>query len=280
VSKRILVVGQGSYIGESFARYAKDIFTIDVVDSRNDKWQDVDFSGYDTILHCAGIAHVAQKKNMRELYYAINCQLAVTVAQKAKNEGVGQFVFLSSMSVYHHSQKEITKDTPPNPICFYGGSKLAAEKQLQQLATSSLKMCIVRPPMVYGAGCKGNFPRIVTLTRRLPIFPNINNRRSMIYIDNLCEFFVQAIDSEREGVYLPQNEEWVNTTKLVKLIAKAQGKNIFTTKIFNPAIKLLSKSLSQFGKLFGNLYYAQTGDEHEYNKINFSDSIKASVTKE
>jgi UDP-glucose 4-epimerase len=272
--KKVLVIGDDSYIGQSFETFAKDKYDIKMVNSRNDAWKSVDFTGYDSVLHCAGIAHVKQTKKIKELYYKINCDLAVDVAKKAKKENVRQFIFLSTMAVYGTAKSEIDKETVPNPNKgdFYGDSKLKAEQELQRLVDDCFKLCIVRPPMVYGKGCKGNFPKLVKLAKKMPIFPNYQNKRSMIYIDNLCSFFCKLIENENKGLFLPQNQEYVNTTEFVKCIAECYGKSMTTTKWLNWVIWLLAKRISVFEKLFGNLCYLKIGNE--CNGVAFEESIK------
>ena len=274
--KRVIVIGDDSYIGKSFEETAKDRYEIKMVSSRNDAWREVDFTGYDSILHCAGIAHVKQSKEMESLYYEINCDLAVDVAEKAKNEGVRQFIFLSSMAIYGTAKSEIDINIMPNPNKgdFYGGSKLKAEQELQRLVDDNFILCIVRPPMVYGKGCKGNFQKLVKLVKICPIFPDYPNKRSMIYIDNLCSFFCSLIDSEDSGVFLPQNSKYVNTTQLVRNI---KGGRVITTRLFNPLIQLLVKRVSTFDKLFGDLYYVKQGDEDDFNIVEFEESVKWSM---
>jgi len=263
--KNILITGANSYIGMSFAKYARGKFNIESINVRDDKWKEFDFSHFDTVLHCAGIAHTAPKKDVP--YMAVNCDLAVNIAKHAKTAGVKQFVFLSSMSVHD----------PKSP---YGASKLAAEQKFQVLASDCFNICILRPPMVYGYGCKGNFPRLVKLATKLPFFANIKNQRSMIYIDNLSEFICQAIAENKTGTHNPQNTEYVNTTELVKLIADLHGRRMPTTKLFNPIIKFLQKKIEPFDKLFGNMTYTKAGDEADYNVVDFEDSVQAAVKGE
>ena len=267
--KKVLIIGANSYIAKSFAEFTKTKsgFEITAVSSRDNAWSDIDFAQYDSILHCAGIAHIKQKTDMKSLYYEINCDLAVQVAKKAANDGVRQFVFLSSVAAIHHDNGDL-----------YGASKLKAEQELENLVNEydisddiEMKLCIVRPPMVYGIGCKGNFPKLVKLARILPIFPNYPNRRSMIYIDNLCEFLYRLIEREASGSFLPQNKEYVNTTELVKII----NKRVITTRLFNPLIKQLAKKRgSIFEKLFGDLLCERVGDESEYNIVEFEESVR------
>jgi UDP-glucose 4-epimerase len=275
--KKVLVIGDDSYIGMSFEAFAKDKFGIKMVSSRNGAWKDVDFSGYDSVLHCAGIAHISRDPKMKSLYYEVNCDLTVNVALKAKESNVRQFVFLSSMLVYGSRNTEIDKETIPNPDNFYGGSKLKAEQGLQKLADSNLKLCVIRPPMVYGKRCKGNFPRLVKLARKMPLFPDYPNKRSMIFIDNLCNFICGLIDNKNDGVFLPQNSEYVCTTELVRAIRKCYGKWLRTTKVFNPAIRFLVKRMSVFNKVFGDLCYVKQGNEGEFEVVGFEESVKRSI---
>ncbi|MCL2500890.1 MAG: NAD-dependent epimerase/dehydratase family protein [Defluviitaleaceae bacterium] len=266
MNKNVLIVGQGSYIGERFARYAADRYNIVTVNARDNHWQEADFTDVDTVLHVAGIVHVKQRKDMKPLYYRVNCDLALEVAKKAKASGVGLFIFLSSMAVHR-----------PNPKDYYGGSKMKAEQGLQELSSPDFRVCIVRPPMVYGPGCKGNFPKLVKLAERTPIFPDVNNRRSAIYIDNLCEFLCLAIQKNLDGIHSPQNAEYINTTRLTLFIASLRGKKIRTTRFFNPLILPLMKCVPSLYKLFGTLTCDPSGDEAEYNVMEYEESVRVSV---
>ena len=135
--------------------------------------------------------------------------------------------------------------------------------------------------MVYGKGCKGNYQRLAKLAVKTPIFPDIDNKRSMVYIDNLCEFVRLLIDDCGAGLYFPQNDEYVKTSEMVKLIAEAHGKKIRMTKLFNPLLRLLR--LSTVNKVFGDLVYAQSMSS-DYDKANYRirslrDSIELTETE-
>jgi UDP-glucose 4-epimerase len=275
--KKVLIIGEGSYIGNSFAAFAKERYEIKIVSSLNDAWRSAGFAEYDSILCAAGIAHIKQTKKNESLYYKINCGLAADFARKAKAENAGQFIFLSSMAVYGTSRSEIGEDTAPEPSPgdFYGGSKLKAEQELQKLAGDNFKLCIVRPPMVYGKGCKGNFPKLVKLAKITPVFPDYPNKRSMIYIDNLCNFLCGLIDGGNDGIFLPQNNEHINTADLVRCIAECCNKRIYMTRLFNPLIRFGIRRVPLLGKLFGDLYY--TGTENKHEVTGFKESIKQSI---
>src|SRR5690606_11147904 len=152
----------------------------------DDRWKEKSFSAYDAIFHTAAIVHVKEKDISR--YFKVNRDLTVELANKAKNEGVKQFIFLSTMGVYGTEIGYITKDNIPSPKTPYAQSKYEAEKILIEMNSSNFNVAILRPPIVYGRGCPGNYSRLAKLAVMLPIFPEMDNKRSMIYIDNLSEF--------------------------------------------------------------------------------------------
>jgi len=276
--KRILITGANSYIGTSFEKWLSSCpeeYSVDTVDMKDNKWKEKDFSGYDVVFHVAGIAHVRETKENQYLYYKVNRDLTIDAANKAKKEGVKQFIFLSSMSVYGLKNGVINLNTPINPDSNYGRSKIQAEDSIKLLDENSFKVAILRPPMVYGKGCKGNYSKLANLAIKIPFFPNINNKRSMIYIDNLSEFVRILIDNDSNGLFFPQNIEYVKTSKMVELIAKAHGKKIILTSLFNPLITLLKFNL--FNKVFGDLVYetnlSKDNFMYEKNFINFEKSI-------
>lgn len=281
--KKILITGKNSYVGNSFAEWVgqyPDQYEIDKISLRNDAWKEVDFSKYDVVLHVAGIAHRKETKKNSNLYFEVNTDLAYKVSQKAKSDGVNYFVFLSSMSVYGMETGEITINTMPNPKTNYGKSKLQAEEQIKMLEDSSFKLAILRPPMIYGKNCKGNYPRLAQIAIKSPIFPKIDNKRSMIYVDNLSEFIRVLIDKEKTGLFFPQNSDYVNTSELVELISLEHDKKIILTKLFNPIIKILG-GINIVNKVFGDLIYDKSMSPYKfYNVIDFNNSIKLTESME
>ena len=226
--KQILITGSDSYIGGYLEAYLNarpdQQYRVKTVDVRGDGWRNASFSGYDAVIHVAGLAHVRETAKNREAFFRINRDLTAEIANRAKAEGVRQFIFFSSMSVYGMSRGIITGQTQPSGGSAYGESKLEAERILEALRDQSLCVALIRPPMVYGPGCKGNFQTIRRLACKLPVFPSVKNRRSMIYIENLCEFLRLCVDLRLDGVYFPQNSEYMNTTDLACWIAAANGK--------------------------------------------------------
>ena len=291
--KKILITGANSYIGMSFEAYLRqwpDQYAVTTVDMIDGSWRQTSFAGYDTVYHVAGIAHSDSGKITEEkkaLYYKINTNLTVETAQKAKADGVKQFIFMSSAIVYGDSapvgqSKMITKDTPVSPANCYGDSKVQAENGIRPLADDGFKVVILRPPMIYGKGSKGNFPLLVKLANKLPAFPKVSNQRSMLYIGNLVEFVRLMIDHEEEGVFWPQNAEYSNTSDMVRQIAAANGRKLLLVPCLTWLLKLASHATGLANKAFGNLSYDQSMSRYpvDYQKFSLAESIRLSVASD
>ena len=295
--KKVLITGAGSYIGETFKSYAEEKyegnFEIDSLDMLDPAWKEKDFSKYDIIYHVAGIAHADVgnvSEEVKQKYYAVNTDLTIEVARKAKEEGVKEFVFMSSMIVYGESapygkMKLIDKNTVPNPANFYGDSKLQADVGVRELADNNFKVIVLRPPMIYGKGSKGNYPILAKLAKKMPVFSEVSNQRSMLHIDNLCEFLCQImlikVFKYTSVVLVPQNGEWTKTSEMVGEIAKVSGKKIRNMKIFAPAVWIGGKVPGKIGELvnkaFGNNAYSQEMSVYrgiDYRVVDLKTSIE------
>ncbi|WFF74402.1 NAD-dependent epimerase/dehydratase family protein [Proteiniclasticum sp. QWL-01] len=270
--KRVLITGKNSYIGTSLENWLMrepDQYKVDTVDMKDGSWKEKDFSLYDVVFHVAGIAHVSSDPKMEDLYYNVNRDLTIQTAEKAKAEGVKQFIFMSSIIVYgdsSSSKRVIDKNTVPTPSNFYGNSKLQAEEGIKNLESDGFKIVVVRPPMIYGKGSKGNYPRLANMAKKIPIFPDIDNERSMLHIDNLCEFIKVMIDYEDNGLFFPQNAEYVKTSELVKTIADVHGKKIWMISWLNWLIRFMF-GIGIVNKVFGNLVYEKSMSD--YDKANY-----------
>ena len=285
--KKILITGANSYIGTSFENYLKGFgneYQVDTLDMIDGSWREKSFAGYDAVFHVAGIVHSDNGKISAEkekLYYAVNTDLTVETAKKARLDGVGQFIFMSSAIVYGESapigkQKLITADTPLTPTNCYGESKVKAEEGILPLNDNAFRVAVLRPPMIYGKNSHGNYPILSRLARKLPVFPAVNNNRSMLYVENLTEFVRLIIENEESGIFWPQNKEFSNTTEIVKLIAAAHGKKIIILKGFTWALKLLSLVTGLVNKAFGSLAYDKALSEYkqDYQKFTLEESIR------
>jgi len=288
--KKVLITGKNSYIGTSFEEYIKenfqDAFIIDTLDVKDKNWKAEDFSVYDSVFHVAGIAHSDNGKITKEkeqLYYSVNTDLSIDVAAKAKADGVKQFVFMSSAIVYGNSapigkEKVITKDTPVSPANCYGDSKVQAETGINKLRDNNFKVVILRSPMIYGKGSKGNYPILSKFAKKLPVFPYINNSRSMLYVENLCEFVRLMVVNDEDGLFWPQNHEYVNTSEMVQTIADVCNNKIILIKGTTLILKMLSVFVGLVNKAFGNLTYESDISEYIENYRVVS-SLKESIER-
>ena len=302
--KKVLILGANSYIGNSFQQYLgenyNDQYEVHKVSLRGEAWKEDDWSGYDSILNVTGKAHAdigILTEEQKQEYYAVNCDLACEAAQKAVKDGVGQYIYLSSVIVYGDSSNgggaiHITKDTKPAPSNFYGDSKWQAEQKLQVLfeelkeddGKNNTALAIVRPPMIYGKNSKGNFKMLVKLADKVPVFPNVKNERSMIYVENLAEFLCLLVESQKSGVFLPQNASCVTTAQMVAAIATAKGKNVHLCNWMNPFVALAKKMPGKIGgmagKAFGSMVIEQELSRKEidgYQRFGLKDSVERSV---
>ena len=281
--KRVLITGAGSFVGTNIEKWLLRVpgeFEVDTVDTMNGAWKQVDYTKYDSVFHVAGIAHVDPKPEMAPLYYKVNRDLAIEVAKWAKEHGVKQFIYMSSGIVYHASKSlkgsVKTLETVPRPNDFYGDSKLQAEKGLRELKCDTFRVCILRPPMIYGPGNKGNLPRLGWLATRLPVFPAWHNKRSMLYVGNLAEFVRQIILREMSGTFFPQNAELADTVEIVRHFAKEHGHRIWISRIFNPLVWLGSFFLPAIPKMFADSYYVPEMSKYDfdYQIVSFEESLK------
>jgi UDP-glucose 4-epimerase len=277
--KRVLITGANSYVGTNVEKWLMkepDQYYVETLDMKDPNWKKFDFSKFDVVFHVAGIAHSTPKKSQETLYYKVNTDLVIETATIAKQAGVKQFIFMSSMIVYNKIEKRITKDTLPDPDNFYGNSKLQAEIGLQKLDSNDFKIVILRPPMIYGPNSKGNFPKLMSFARKSFIFPNFKNKRSMLYIDNLSNSIKYLVDEEARGTYFPQNNDYMCTSQIVRDTAKLIGKKIWFTRIFNPVIYLFRGFVSVVNKMFSDSYYdlEMSKELIRFNVVTNSDSIE------
>lgn len=290
--KNVLITGANSYIGVSFEKYVathySEDLSIQAVDMIDGTWRQKNFSQYDIVFHVAGLAHADVghvNEDTKKQYYAINTDLAIETARKAKESRVKQFVFMSSAIIYGDSapvgkQKRITADTEPQPANFYGDSKWQADRGIRELEDSDFIVTVLRPPMIYGKGSKGNYPTLSSLSKKLVIFPDVQNERSMLYIENLCEFLAQVMMRGEGGIFWPQNAEYTRTSEMVRMIAKESGHKIHLSKALNWVVFLAShipgKPAGLAKKAFGNLSYDQGMSKYdfEYQLVDLKTSVE------
>ncbi|WP_338655175.1 NAD-dependent epimerase/dehydratase family protein [Sporosarcina psychrophila] len=284
---RVLVTGENSYAGRQFEKRISERngeWQIEFISVRNHEWKTNDFSSYDAIYHVAAIVHQKERKENEELYFEVNRDLTYELAVKAKSEGVKSFVFLSTMAVYGLIGKIgentiISKETNEEPTSCYGRSKLEAEHKISSLQSSDFLVSILRIPMIYGYGCPGNYSALRKLAKKTPVFPKVNNRRSLVYIDHLSDLVQYLIEARKSGLFLVKNPDDVNTLVMVNEIALNNSKKIYNSILLGFLIKFFGNNFSVTRKMFGNIYYEKGDSEIDgfiYSKISFKESIEAS----
>ena len=205
----------------------------------------------------------------------------LVAAIKAKNEGVKHFIFFSTKGVYKPNEALLTKNISPEPRSFYGKSKLMAEEKLLKLADERFIVSVLRPPTVYGEGCKGNFLKLVKLSKKIHIFPRCRNKRSMIYIWNLCEYIRLLINDPclKTDIHYPQNREYCGTLDILEAQWQIRGEKYFLAPISGFLLKFLVKMvrIKKFQTVFSDACYdlAMSNEyEYRYCLYSFKESMK------
>lgn len=275
---RIIISGKKGYLANQLKKYIDDknsgheVSLISVRDEKN-KWK---LFKADVFIHASALVHKRETEFTFQDYYKANTELTINLAEKAKKSGVKQFVFISSMSVFGTNRECINENTKLEPASHYGKSKLAAEIELKKLESLDFTITIIRPPMIFGSNCPGNYKSLSKLAKLTFLFPETKNKRSMIYIENLCEFILQTIENNDSGIYHPQDRDYINTGVMVKEIAKANNHSLYLSKILEKLLKVFIGNRSIYKKIFGNLYYSKELSEYRnnyYQKVSLKEAI-------
>ena len=269
----ILVTGANSYTGKAICEYLSSWpgkYHVQTISLRGDSWRTESFRGFDSVIHTAGIAHDSTRNSNKEEYYRVNSELTFDTARKAMNDGVRQFVFMSSSIVYGKSapighEKIITRDSPVNPESYYGDSKVKAENMLATLEGENFRVCVLRCPMIYGRGCRGNYNALSKFARKLPFFPAVRNSRSMLYVKNFAEFVRLVVEDCAHGIFWPQNGEYSCTSEMVKMIAESHGRKILLLPGCEIPLKVLACVSGLVNKAFGSLVYDMSLSDYGKN---------------
>lgn len=283
---KILIVGKDSYIGNHIDRWLSECgCNVSQLDVLTDEWKTYNYNGYDSIVHVAGIVH-RPECNDWELYKRVNTDMPTAIAQKAKSCGVRQYIYISTMGVYGVNKKLtpniINANTPLMPDDMYSRSKLMAEEGLMKLQDGSFNVVCVRPPSVYGKGCRGGYiSGFASIVKLLPVIPLAYEdvKQSFIYIDNLSELVRQAIVNNLHGVYCPQDEKSVNANTLMKALAEGMGKKRWISRILGWGVRLMS-FLPLVQKAYGGVEYSKSLSDIEgidYVVVPFEEGIRRTV---
>lgn len=262
--KTLMITGASGFIGSNFIEKYKDEYNIVPVCLIENKPEDLDYTGVDTILHLAALVH--QMKGAREeKYFEVNTELTKRLATIAKEKRVRHFVFYSTVAVwgthgYFEHEKVITLKTPVNPLTPYAKSKYNAEEVLNELKTNNFKISILRPPMVYGKDCPGNMKRLEKLVDILPVLPfgNDENKRTIVHIDKLLDETNRIIQNEKEGVSIPRDNQDVSIKNILEYIFKEKNTKRILIKLPRSGVKLLHKLKPKvIESLYGSLLFRE-----------------------
>lgn len=280
--KELLVTGASGFVGSRFCSQYKDKYSICTISLQKSVVADIDFEKVDTVLHLAGIAH-RMEKTPDELYHKINHKLSYELALKAKEAGVKHFIYMSTIKVYGDHMELVAPDVPCEPDDAYGESKLLGENAIQSLSSDKFIVSIIRPPLIYGPGVKGNMKKLIELTGKRKVLPfgRIDNQRSLVGIDNLLALIELILKNRPSGVFLVQDAQPLSTSQLIELIGEAQGRSlklISIPGIVRSLLKVLKPGIHK--RLFGSLLVddSQTRSELGFTPpISTDEGIKAMI---
>lgn len=250
---KILITGSSGYLGSNFICQYRNIYEFDKFSLQSQSFEDIKFDNIDVVLHCAALVH--KKENLPyDKYYEINVNYPVNLAKLAKLNGVRQFIYISTIAVYGEHEERLNEETPCNPVTSYGKSKYEAEKQLLELNDENFIVSIIRIPMIYGKNAPGNIDSLVKFVKKFSIIPlnGIKNKKSFIFIENLCYLINIVIIQKKGGVFLSSDDTSLSTTRLLELISKNLDKKVYLIKIpfFENLLKVIKPSF--YKKLYRN----------------------------
>jgi nucleoside-diphosphate-sugar epimerase len=263
----IIITGISGFVGSALEKkLSKDSFLN--LNLRNDDWKMENFNNAQSFIHLAGKAHDIKNPNSDD-YYKINLNLTKQLVDKAIKDGIQQFIYISTTKVYGDDVNTIIdENTPCLPNDDYGNSKYLAEQYLLS-KKNEIRIAIIRPPLIYGPGVKGNVQKLIQLSqKKFPIpLGNINNKRSILYVENLIDFIICIYNQKAEGIFLITDGNPVSTSELIKNINLAVGNKmpLFPIPTF---LQLIIKKIKPhlYKRLFGNY---EINDVFSRKKLNF-----------
>jgi nucleoside-diphosphate-sugar epimerase len=268
--KKLLMTGSSGFVGNYFINKYKNKYEIETFSFLENNLEQLVLNNVGTIFHLSALVHQIGGASKEE-YERVNVTQTLQLAKKAKNSGVKYFVFMSTVKVYgEETDTSYMEESDCSPKDEYGKSKFKAERLLKELEDDTFKVSIIRTPIVYGFGVKANIKDLVKLVQKVPILPfgKINNRRSMVYVGNLCHLVDTVIQQQCSGIYLASDDQPLSTTHLIQLIANALGKKVYLLCIpfFESLLKLLKPSFHK--RLYGSLEVDNSQTKQQLNLKN------------
>lgn len=266
--KTLMITGASGFIGSNFMKKYENEYNIISVCLIENKPEDLDYTGVDTILHLAALVH-QMKGAPEEKYFEVNTELTKRLAATAKEKGVHHFIFYSTVAVwgthgYFEYDKVITLKTPLNPLTPYAKSKYNAEVILSELINDNFKVSILRPPMVYGKDCPGNMKRLEKLVEILPILPfgNNENKRTIVHIDKLLDETNKIIQNEKEGIFIPRDDKDMSIKDILEYIFREKNNKKILIELPKRGVELLHKIKPRvIESLYGSLSFREEIEE-------------------
>lgn len=261
--KKIFITGSSGFVGTHLTEHLKKagydpqtVSRLDLGDPFSVKdWEKALHSAEsETVIHLIAKTHTSDAGDPSALpsYMKVNVEITAALLRACRNLGVKKFIYLSSIKAVGEEtpiDEPFTEGSPCHPEDCYGISKLEAEKIVNAYA-ANMDTIILRPPLIYGPGVKGNFLKLIkTVNKGIPLpFANIRNARSLLYVENLNQTIQMAIQSKSSGgknIFHIADPEAPSTTELLQKIAINLEKpcRLFP---FPPGILELTASL--FGK--------------------------------
>lgn len=263
----LLVTGANGFIGSYFKTKYSRVYNIQTFSFLENYFNCLSINNVQVVLHLSALVHQMGGASTEE-YERINITQTLDLAIKAKKAGVKQFIYMSTVKVYgEENTNAYNEQSICNPQDDYGKSKLKAELKLKKLHEDNFVVTIIRTPIVYGYGVKANIKRLISLVNKAPILPfgAINNKRSMVYIGNLCHLIYTLIDQRRSGIFLANDDHPLSTTHFIELIAVALHKNIYLIKfpLFECLLRIIKPS-----------FYKRLYDSLEINNAMTKETLK------
>lgn len=255
MNNKVAITGGSGFIGSRFIESYKEQLDLIEVNLRASDISVIDLKGVQSVVYSVGIAHVKKADNDPE-YYIVNEELALKFAAKAKEEGVSQFIYISSTMVYGEgNDTSYSENSLCTPVNAAGKSKQRAEIRLKAMEDSSFKVAIIRPSLVYGGGVKGNLQNFLKLAdSKLPLpFKGVKNQRALVSIKTLVDSIYKIISDQMGGTFTISDPEPVSTEELITAMRRYLGRKtrLFTMPSF--IMKLFARVKPQlFNKLFGS----------------------------
>ena len=267
----VLLTGATGFVGKRFVEYNRDSIQVKTLSFQEWENNDTDvFKNVKTVVHLAGIAHRMEKTDP-DLYFSINYQKTSVFADVAKKMGVKHFIFISTIKAFgEHQNGVLNEDSPTVPINDpYGESKLKAEEYLKSIEDDHFIVSIIRPPLIYGPGVKGNLIKFLDLANKpVPLpFKHVSNRRTMIFLDNFIELINTIVERKKSGIFLAGDAYPISTEYLISEIRKNLQKPKLLFKMPSIIINILGKFKPELiMRLFGSL---EMDVSNSYKRLGF-----------